>query len=243
MMRRIGLVIALLCLGVHVSAAPAIVQYIVARSTSAASVTTTAISTTTGHAIVVFVSANTATIGATPITDSGSHTWTQAVPATGSQGASALYYNPSITGSGSHTFTFTPTANDIIEILVIEVSGLAASPLGQTDADSTSATNHTTGPITAAAGICELFIAAGGSADAGGPNYQPSGALTSVEWNHRMLNGASVNGLVWAWRIVASGASSTWTYATPDSDLDVALIAGFKSAVACGSGGEVSSPF
>lgn len=240
MSTRVPLVLVLLLsLPCVVAAQPAPETYTHAASAgSQASVTTPGITTTSGNLLVVVVSAFSNIIGATPITDSKTNTWIQAVASTGaSEGWGAIYYAENITGGAGHTVTFTPSSSGFIAIAVLEVSGLAtSSALNQTDADASSATTHSTGPITASGGICEMAIAGGTTSDNGAVPMN----LIAVPWSTRVLNaGGSSQGVVLAWQVIASGASVSFQFNTPSSDSDTAMLAGFKAASPCpGAGAE-----
>jgi hypothetical protein len=236
MMKTVLAAILLLLIAPQVAANPQVVQFVTGwPSGSAASSTTSAITTTTGNTLIAMMSTFTNQIGATPISDSGGHTWTQAIASTGTtEGWVAMFYVANITGQGSHTFTFTPNAGAFQAFTVIEVSGLAASPLNHTDVDSsTGSVDHATGPIAADAGICELFIAGGGNSDSGSSQATPT---VSLAWFYHYVFASSTHqGLHWAWREVASGGSDSYSYQTGATDRDTAFIAGFKSATACTS--------
>ena len=216
-------------------AEPAVVQSTFCATTgSAASCTTPAMSTTTGNALIAVVSTLTANvIGTTPITDSVGLTWSTAIASTGTTEAwAAMFYTANITGNGSHTFTFTPTSSDTLTLVVIEVSGLAASPLNQTDAVSQNTTTHTSGAINASAGLCEIFIGSGADADNGSAGWPD----TEIDWNYRnpSFGTGTKDGVLFAYRNVQAGVTDDWTWTSTTADRDTILIAGFKSASCTG---------
>ena len=211
---------------------PAVVQYVNARpGGSSASATTAATATTTGNTFVAVITAFTNIIGGTPMTDSASNTWSQAVASTGTtEGWVAIFYVSNATGSATHTFTFTPTANGFLSVTVFEISGLAtSSALDATDADSSTGTvTKTTGPITAT-GICEIFIGGMGVSETGSGMM-----LNQPAWYYdRVVSDGTHQGLLWGWRYIASGGSDSFTAEAVATDRETAAMAGFKSASAC----------
>lgn len=206
-----------------------VVQSTIKQSASASSLTTTAISTTTGNAIIVAAVIFGNNFNATPITDSGGHTWSAAITSTGNtKGWGILYYCTNITGNAAHTFTVsTSGGNDFLAMRVFEVEGLQASPLNQTAAASASGTTHATSSVQANSGVDELFVGFGAlSATAEGT---PTVNTAEMAWSKDSLNaGASAEGIVAAVRFSPAGSSSAFSYTTANAQFETVGIGGFK---------------
>lgn len=209
-------------------ASPYPVQFITARSSgSAASVTTGAITTTSGNLLVALVFSFGNNIGATPLSDSKGNTWSAAIASTGTtQGWGAMFYVANATGGASHTFTFTPSSSDFIIIFVIEIAAAALSNvLNNTSSSSASTSTPNSGSISANAGVDEIFV--------GG------GAISNVAENLPVAGGqffaatpfaatASNEGGIAAVRSVPSGGSGAFSYTKSAVANETVLVAGFK---------------
>jgi hypothetical protein len=215
-----------------------VVQTVSAISSgSQASVTTSGITTTSGNLLVAIIYNFGNGIGGTPITDSNSNTWAQAIASTGtSRGWGAMYYVANCTGGAAHTFTFTPSSSNFINITVYEITGAATSSvLGNTSTSTAASGSRNSGSITASGGVDEIFIGAGGSSAVG-----TLSAPTSVPlWWLAHNNGgtASTEGRTTYWREVAAGGSDSFAYSASNSGNETVMIAGFKVDPAIGGGG------
>lgn len=204
----------------------------------AASVTTDPVTTVSGRLLVAVPIANLNNIGATPITDSLSQTWATAIASFGNtQGWGAMFYVENCVGGASHTFTFTPTSNDYIGLIVVEFPGMALSgSLNQTDAQSSNASaTHTAGPITANATLPEVFV--GVQVSTSFATVQVSNAYWGVA--HRRNADVSTEGATVVYRVVHPGTSDSVSL-TYTAEFGTTLIAGFKAAALSAGGGGMS---
>lgn len=209
------------------------VQTTTKQSGSAASITTTAMNTISGHLFVAVVTTFANTISGTPMSDSKSNSWTLAVgPAGTTNGFVAIYYAANATGGAAHTFTFTPSSSDFCAISVIEITGAAtSSPLNQSNSAVANSTTHATSSITAGS-TAEIFV--GGGVTSFSAEGTP--VINKNYWYHvAALSDGAVEGIVCAWRAMDSGASDTFSYTTSSAKNEGVVIAGFKAASAGGS--------
>lgn len=218
-----------------------VLQHTVKQLASAGSVTTDAISTTTGSSIIAIVTCFGNHIGT--FSDSGSHTWTADIGSTGgTKGWAALFRCHNITGSGSHTFTITSSSsNDFFCITLWEVEGLESAAPNHTNAASTSGTSHSSGSITADANTDELMFGGGALSAAA-----ESGVVDSVDfaWSRRVNNAtASFEGVAAGVAFAASGETKSFNYSTGNTQFETALIAGYKIAPGGGAGGAWSAAY
>ena len=220
-------------------------QAIAVSSGSAASVTTSGVTTTSGNLVVVAVAAFSNIIGATPITDNKSNTWNAAITSFGAtEGWLALFYAENITGGAAHTFTFTPSSSGFIAIAVIEIENMpTSSSLNHTATATGTGSTLTAGPITADAGIREIMVGAAALSDAG-CSY-PLDTLSAIKgFNFRHANaGANNEGIIIAWTEVDDGDSRSFTAFRAVGDNDSVCIAGFKAADPAPGGGETSHAY
>lgn len=202
---------------------------------SSASVTTPAITTVSGSLLVAMVFCETNKIGASPLSDSKSNTWSSAVAAFGSATFAAMFYVENCTGGASHTFTFTPTSSDFISMLVLEITGAATS--GSLNGTSTSTTNtasHNSGNITAGSSVPELWV--------GGWNPATSAAMVTVTvdptwcWG-KIQVGATIEGEFFGMRPADPSTVGAFSLSASTSAASPIMVAGFKSATAAPSGG------
>jgi hypothetical protein len=202
------------------------------------SITTSAISTTSGNALIVFGACFANHIGSAPFSDSGSHTWSIAVANTGAtKGWAACGYVTNITGSGSHTFTFTVSVADFIAMAVFEVQGLDASPFNHSATSTASTSTHSSGSITADAGVDELhfgFMPLSATTEA-----VTISSVTSTDhaWSSRFENAtATTEGWIAAVASVPSGGSTTYAVSTGSAQNETIMNVGFKGAAPSAGG-------
>lgn len=209
-----------------------VAQRIIAQSSNtAASVTTSGVTTTSGNLLVVSVVAFGNNIGASPVTDSKSNTWTAAIASTGtSKGFGAMFYVANCTGGASHTFTFTPTSNDFIAIAVLEVSGAATSSvLSNTNSASNSTATHSSGNITAGASFPEIFV----GSMALSANSEIPATVTKLLWPWTFTNPATTReGIMLGYKFVDPSVTDSFTVTANAASNETIMIAGFKSATA-----------
>lgn len=217
------------------------VQVMLKGSVSAASVTTTAVTTTSGNLLVAVVTCFGNHIGATPVSDSKGNTWVQALASVGTtNGFAAMYYVANATGGAGHTFTFTPTANDFNAITVFEISGAAlSSVLGSTASAVTGTTPHTAGPITSNASVPEIFIA--GTSVSAGSTGTVSVTDPQLWFTATIQSPASTEGMTTGFRIVGPSVTDSASFVGPGRN-EGTVLAGFKAA-ATGGGGATGGSF
>lgn len=215
------------------------VKRIVATSSgSATSVTTSAATTTSGNLLVVMVFCFGNHIGASPVTDSKSNTWTAAISSTGTtQGWAAMFYAANATGGASHTFTFTASSSDYLTMVVFEVEGAATSSvLSNTSSSTASTASHSSGNITANTSVSEIFI--GGLALSAAA--EGTGTTSANYWSPTFLGTAATGtteGAASGWRIVAPSTTSAFAVTTSTAANETIIVAGFKAESATPSSG------
>lgn len=120
------------------------------RSGAAASIATGAVAITSGSTICVGVGWSNA-IAFTSVTDSVGNTYTQAgverAPSAGTDHA-RLYYCQNAIGGASVTATLTVASSTNLEILLVELTGMAAASFDQQNSNPDTATPFTSGNIT-----------------------------------------------------------------------------------------------
>lgn len=219
-------------------------QYVVARSAgSAASITTTGITTVSGRLLVAVLTCFGNNIGASPVTDSKGNTWSTAIASVGTtQGWGAMFYVPNCTGGAAHTFTFTGVGSDFLSIAVYEIPGAdISSPLGSTSSSTTNATTHSSGNITSGSRL-EIFIGVG--AISRGAEATPVVTTGSVNWfPQSQLPDGSLEGIATAFRLADAGVTDQFTYTTSSAFAEACLVAGFKQAPPVVTGGETATFF
>lgn len=195
-------------------------------SNTAASVTTSGITTTTGDLLVVAITCFGNHIGATPVTDSLSNTWTAAISSTGTtKGWGAIFYCANCTGGTGHTFTFTPSSSDFIAIGVLAIQGAATSSvLGSTATSTASGTTHTAGSITS--GVTQEILVGAGALSA---SAEGTPGVADGRWyDANLVAGATSEGIVLAWRLVDPNTTDSFVYTTSNTQNETVMIAGFK---------------
>lgn len=207
------------------------VQWISAQAgSSVASVTTAALTTTSGNLGVVGITCFGNHIGASPITDSKGNTWTAAIASTGaSKGWGAIFYCANMTGGASHTFTFTPSANDALAIGFLEIVGADASPLNGTSSSTASTATHNSGNVTAGSTV-ELLVGFGAISSSGAGT--PVIALPALVF--AQLPDGTPEGLAFGAKFLASSAVGSFQYTTSIAENDFVGAASFKSAASGG---------
>ncbi len=199
------------------------------QSSSATSVTTAAMTTTSGNQLVAGIGqfAGTA-LGATPVSDSKSNTWAQAWKSTALTKFGGCYYAENITGGSGHTVTFTEAGTAVaIALAVVEVSGLAlSSTLDKTahadsnvDPKTSGATATTVFPAEILVGVC-----------AQGSGSQPPISYPGFYTDVIALADSSPEGGIFSYAIVAATGtySFSWSYSTAASGQETTGVATFK---------------
>lgn len=210
--------------------AGAFVQAASAEGLAASSVTTAAITTTTGNQVYIGTN-TTGTDATTPITDSYSNTWVQVGHSAASSYAYVeLWYCANLTGGSGHTFTYTTTGSDYDTIAVMEFSGMAtSSPLdvgGNTYfAGPTNGSSLTTPSLTTL-NAADVLIAVGGDDGSAvgtrsfnSPFTTPSGAVQSSNAGQPVAMG---------YYIISATGAHTATYNPGGINRSSAGIAAFK---------------
>lgn len=215
-----------------------IIQNTTKQSSSAASLTTDAIVTTTGKSIIALVSCFDNLIGT--FSDSGGHSWTADIASIGNtKGWMAIFRCHNITGSGAHTFTIASSGgNTFFAITLWEVEGLVNAAPNHTNNASANSTSHSSGSISADAGVIELMF--GGGALSAAAELTPTVTNAHFGWSRRGLNAtASAEGIIAGVAFVPAGSSESFDYTTSNAQFETALIAGYKT-ISEGAGGASS---
>jgi len=212
---------------------------------NAASVTTSAMTTTSGNLLVVCVTAWQSTLGtlSVTITDNKSNTWQVAVASVGSgNGFAGIAYCANCTGGSGHTFTLTPTSSDLVCIAVVEISGAKlTSVLGSTSSATASTTTHSSGSITAGAvdtvnvGVCAVSH--------GGEGIPVLAGIGTGWLQVASLDGNALEGLTVGFAFVEPGVSDSFDVTMAGSFTEGIAVAGFESASTTPTGGGGAASF
>ena len=204
--------------------------------------TSSSFTTTSGNLLVAIVTSDGNVIGATPVSDSFSNTWVQAVGSTGtSSGFAAMFYVANCTGGASHTFTFTPTANAFLTITVLEIEGAAlTSVLSGTNGAVFSTAAHGSGNITSNSSVPEIFV--GGGSNTGATNPTLTTVNPGTWWQVIAVSGAITEGCMVGYRMVDPSVTDQFAWTTGARN-EGTVIAGFKMAVAAAAGGASAHTF
>jgi len=195
-----------------------VIQIKTAQSGSAASITTAAMTTTSGNFLAGGCCDFTQTITGTRISDSKSNTWQ-----TGRiQGRIATYYAENCIGGSGHTFTFTPVASDFLAIGIYEISGINSS--SSLDVVNGANSGGNSGDIvTNQAEELLLGLNTNGS---GGPSQSTSILGTSPWIEQLTIN--SFQSFLMAWRIVNKKGQYQFGVNTQSNNPEGVGIAAFK---------------
>jgi hypothetical protein len=215
---------------------------------NAASATTAGITTTSGNLLVVCVTSWNNTLGtlSTTVSDNKGNTWSVAVAPVGSgQGWAGIAYCANCTGGSGHTFTITPTSNDLVCIAVLEISGAkTTSVLGNTNSATASTATHSSGSITSGTvdtvnvGVCAVSHGGEGVPVLTSPG---TGWFLPVS-----LDGSALEGISFGFAFVGSGVSDSFDVTMTGTFTEGIAIAGFESAASGsppGSGGPSAHTF
>ncbi len=145
------------------------VQATGASATTVASVTSPAITTTSGHFLAVVCALYARSFSGSPITDSKGNTWQLAWAVnTGTNGHAACYYAENITGGAGHTVTLTPPGgNDFCAFGLGEFSGIATSSSLDKTASATGSSRPYDSGLTAMTSQAHELLIGGGSMSIG----------------------------------------------------------------------------
>lgn len=203
----------------------------VASGASVTSVTTGAITTTTGNLLVALAASYVQTA---TVSDSKGNTWTNVASFTAGTGRVRMDYVLNATGGASHTFTATCGSADYPTITVMEFSGVATSSaldVSATDFVSGGSSSHTVGPVTTTdAG--DVLIGVGSSPSS--TSYTVSAPFTQ----DRTLDTGALEGIVTGYYLPGSTGNYSFDFTTSNSSAAArSIIAAFKPAA--GGGGAV----
>lgn len=209
--------------GAHVSA------YV----SNALSVTSTAVSTTTGSTIVLFLWGDNGPTY-TP-SDNGGHTWTAIGSAVTDSAGSVCraYYCANITGSASHTFTTTTNSNASQGVWMVEVLGAATSGA----LDTYSSADDTSSPFTAGSGFTnaqadEMLVSFIGSDTTSTFNPSESTGFTRADARN---GSATLWGGASYYKVLSAVAANNPSYTASGTSAGVVFLVGIKGAA--GGGG------
>ncbi len=212
----------------------AVVQEVHAFGTAVASITTGAITTTTGSLLISNISSLNGT-GSPATSDSKTNTWADSIGVITNTGV-AIYsrqqYVANATGGSGHTFTNTAGAAGYPMICVIEVSGYASSALDKTASKATdvTGTSHTTGNTATTSQAAELLVALG----TGGNTYTES-FTGQVGWTTQVNQtnvAASTAGGIVETKIVSAAAAYSYTFTSSGNIFSNQFISTWKEATA-----------
>lgn len=223
---------------------PAPVAAVSAQSSgSAASVTTAGITTVNGSLLVALIACEGAHIGGTPITDSKSNTWVNAVATASGDSKVALWYVANCIGGASHTFTFTPTSSDFVAIGVINVTQAAlTSVIGSTNSTVATSATHASGNITSSTN--EIWIGGGGIDHTNEVSGSGTPWITEPFMRVLMLPAtATQEGFVMGLRCVSSGVTGQFTWNAAASQLEASIVAAFVGATVSGGSSAAAYAF
>lgn len=207
------------------------VQSVSVSGNNVSSITTAAISTTTGNLLV----ASLAHFGNfSSFTDSQSLAWTTSISELSVNddvnGKLRQVYNQNITGSASHTFTLTLTANNYPTIAVEEISGQVTSgALDQTATvkETSSSTSHVTANTVATTQANELMVGVGSTSHTVA-TYTIGGSWTQRE---NIPTSSTAEGIVMGTRIVSATGAYNFDWTTNTSIQSIGCISTWKEGV------------
>ena len=217
------------------------VSAIAQSSGTAASLTTGAITTTSGNLIVVCVFSYDSNIGAAPVSDNKSNTYTHVIASFGTtQGFGAMFFCPNATGGASHTFTFTPSSNDFLSMGVLVIPNIKlTTPTWDFAVSSVDTATHATAAISVGTANPGVFVGAGALSftDEGSPY------LTSTYWSlvGRLAASGTQEGIIMAYRVADTSTSDAFTYSAAQTHNETIMTASFVGqAQPTGSSGGAS---
>lgn len=197
-------------------------------SVSGTSLTSTAISTTTGNLIVVAGGSAGQTMNAP--TDSGSHTWT-ACPGegtlTGAGSRRLLYYAANITGSASHTFTISVPVADDLTIVVMEFTDTNTSVCDQSagGGETGTVTAHSSDATSTTTAANELLACVMTTSDSFGATVTGTNGWTVPTNGYVNVGGTDVAGL---YKTVSSTGAYDCTATSATASRSAMAIGTFK---------------
>lgn len=167
------------------------------------------------------------------VSDSKGNTWTSLTSRTGTNTRLSSFYVASPSVGGSHTFTFSGTANLFPSLTVMAFSGAAASPFDRESGASGSGTSAQPGSVTPSENNC---LVVGGIGVSGNRTFSVSG----LTLQHQIGNDGNHQAMAAGYTIqtTASALNPTWTISA--SDNWASEVAVFKSAA--GGGGATGQP-
>lgn len=206
---------------------------------TATSITTGAVTTTTGSCLLLFMNWSSATF--TSVTDSKSNSWTQvSTELNASSHKTRCYVCYNATGGASHTFTLTLAASNDLNLFMVEIPGAATSSgVDQAGRTSDSSSPFTTTGLTTTQANEALVTFISGNSSSNPATHAETG-LGSSTIQQNITNGA----LYWVGALATKLVSATGTY-TPSwtengsSNAHVWLVT-VKEAAA---GGFIVNPF
>lgn len=211
----------------------AFVQAINAQGLGVTSVTTSAITTTAGNLLAAGCGEGT---GQTvSISDSKSNSWTAHADNPVGDFHVAGWYAQNISGGGSHTFTFTPSASGYPSGVVFEYSGRAtASALDvQSSGSTTAQTSHNGPDLTTTVAGCDLF--AFNTNSSGSNQTQTAGTGWTKPTNGGNPDGVNGTASFGEHRDNVSTGTYSADFTTDDSvNMNIVAFA-FKAAAAAGN--------
>lgn len=198
-----------------------------AQSAAATTLTTPAMTSTSGNFLVAVVDSSNRTFSGSPVSDSKSNVWASAW-ATARAGC---YYVPNIVGGASHTVTVTPPGgSSACAIAVAEFSGVnAVSPFDRAAFASTTTEPRSSG-LTAATRQAEELLIGGAAANhiTNIPYSTINGDFTDAVALRSIING--VEGIIVSYRIVQELGTYSYGFSNGHEDQDAVGIATFKAA-------------
>lgn len=207
----------------------AVVQTVSVVGNSVLSVTTAAIATTSGNLIIADNGWYNKTHART-FSDSMGLAWATAIAKfDGGNYCLAEFYNTSISGSASHTFTNSAATTDYPSVVITEVSGHdPTSTLDKTSSKTEGAgTSHTTNSTATTSQADELLHGAGYT-----DSFSSSTCTVSAPWVDGVVQINSVGtypGVAVASRVVSATGTYAYPWATGSSVTILELISTWKS--------------
>lgn len=192
---------------------------------SVASVTTDAITTTSGN----LLHANLSYFGEfVSLTDSKGNTWETANaelhdPASG--GNTRQLYAKNCLGGSGHTFTLTLSSGNFPTLSVTEISGVdAAAPLHQANGtlSSVAGTSHTSGNVTTTVPDC-ILVGLCGSGESGS-----FGNDADYVERFNIATGAAAEGLITSTRLVSATETNDFAPTTSSSNITMTQVAAYR---------------
>lgn len=186
----------------------AFVQSKTVQSSGATSLTTASFVSTAGNFLVAGLGQIGTNLSGSPVSDSASGTWTNALLANGGTTKNGIYYQENIAGSGTQTVTYTRLGGSgVCALIVMEFSSVAlGSSLDKTASTNSASRVKDSGNTAAITQADELLIGIGGV----NTNTSLPASVPSLFTDVIQLTDSGPEGLLSSYAIVSAIAAYTF---------------------------------